>query len=751
MGNIAKISNVITNSIERISSVESTSIVNIVSAFIQDMDNIIIGGNFSSMNAQNPVLNYLARLNTDGSLDTSFNIGTGFNLNVNTIVVLSDGKILVGGFFTTYKGLAQNRIARLNADGSLDTSFNIGAGFGGFINIIVVQSDGKIVVAGNFTTYKSLSQIRIARLNADGSLDTSFNIGTGFGGSINIIALQSDGKILVGGNFTTYKDLAQNYIARLNTDGSLDSSFNIGTGFDSSINTIVLQSDGKVVVGGIFTTYKDLAQIRIARLNTDGSLDTSFNIGTGFDSNVNGLALQSDGKILVAGNFTTYKSLAQIRIARLNTDGSLDSTFDIGTGFGPIPSNVTLQSDGKIIVGGFFTTYKGLAQVGIARLNTDGSLDSTLNIGAGFDNTVNKIVLQSDGKFLVGGNFTTLFTTFVSRLLKINSDNSLDLNFNSDDEFNSNASVKVLLRQSDGKILVVGNFTTYKGLTQNHIARLNVDGSIDSSFDIGTGFGNSVNAIALQSDGKILVGGSFTTYKGLTQNYIARLNTNGSLDTSFNIGTGFNSNVNGLALQSDGKILVGGFFTTYKGLAQIRIARLNTDGSLDTSFNIGTGFGSSISAIALQSDGKIVVGGSFTTYKGLTQNYIARLNTDGSLDSSFDIGTGFNSNINAIALQSDGKILVGGNFTTYKGLAQNRIARLNTDGSLDSSFNIGTGFDSTINGLTLQTNGKILVTGNFTTYKGLAQRRIARININGSLDTAFSISLNTTANNILKY
>jgi uncharacterized delta-60 repeat protein len=161
------------------------------------------------------------------------------------------------------------------------------------------------------------------------------------------------------------------------------------------------------------------------------------------------------------------------------------------------------------------------------------------------------------------------------------------------------------------------------------------------------------------------------------------LNSDGSRDTGFVTGTGFNSTVEAIAVQSDGKILVGGFFTTYDGVTQNRITRLNSDGSRDTGFVIGTGFNSTVNVIALQSDGKILVGGSFTLYNGGAEIYITRLNTDGSRDTGFVTftSTGFSSTVRVIVVQPNGKILVGGDFTSYKGVTRRRIAILNTDGS----------------------------------------------------------------------
>src|SRR5690606_5337296 len=219
----------------------------------------------------------------------------------------------------------------------------------------------------------------------------------------------------------------------------------------------------------------------------------------------------------------------------------------------------------------------------------------------------------------------------------------------------------------------------------NRLVRLNSNGTLDTSFYVEPEFNDYVQSVILQPDGKILVGGNFTTFNGTAQNRIARLNSDGTLDTSFNIGTGFNEWVRRITLQPDGKILVGGGFTAFNGTAQNSLVRLNSDGTLDTSFNLGGGFDNVVTPITLQPDGKILVGGSFTTFNGTAQNRIARLNSDGTLDTSFNIGTGFNSFVPSIALQPDGKILVGGNFTVFNGTTQNRITRLNSDGTLDTS------------------------------------------------------------------
>ena len=361
--------------------------------------------------------------------DLSFKIGTGFNNTVYSFGIQSDGKILVGGAFTTYNGTTSNYIIRLNTDGSKDTSFNIGTGFNNDVFNVKPQSDGKILVGGNFTSYSGITSNGIIRLNTDGSKDTSFNIGTGFSGrtigssyllSVRDIEIQSDGKILVGGIFGLYSGVTSNGIIRLNTDGSIDSSFNIGTGFDRQVFTLKYQSDGKILVGGAFLSYSGITSNRIIRLNTDGSVDSSFNIGTGFNlGTISGINTQTDGKIMVCGFFTAYNGVQAICLVRLNIDGSRDFSFIDGA-FSSNLYQVVIDNKGKIIVTGNFTSYSGVTSNYIIRLNTDGSIDSSFSYyGSKFNNYTYAIALQNDNKILIGGGFTSYNNVFNSKVIRL--------------------------------------------------------------------------------------------------------------------------------------------------------------------------------------------------------------------------------------------------------------------------------------------------------------------------------------------
>ena len=379
-----------------------------------------------------------------------------------------------------------------------------------------------------------------------------------------------------------------------------------------------------------------------------------------------------------------------ILISNITTaqDGSIDTSFDYGSGFSAVVYDIALQSDGKILIGGNFESYKGSLAYKILRLNTNGQNDSTFNTagyGLTVNNPVNSVIIQNDGKIILGGSFNFYNQTTVAKsIIRLNSNGSKDTSFNNGGSgFGQNNQINAIALQSDGKIITAGSLTSYNGVPLYNIANINTNGSINTTFNIGTGFGgtyNSVFDIVTQSDDKIIAFGPFTTYNGTIQKSIVRINTDGSIDSTFNTGSGFGVGTNTAIVQPDGKIIVGTTNTTYNGYSVKGIIRLNQDGSKDTTFNIGSGFSGTsidIQSIVLQSDGKIIIGGTFDSYNGTPSKNIVRLFEDGSIDTSFNAGSGFNSMVRTIKLQSDGKILIGGNFTLYNNTVANRIIRLN--------------------------------------------------------------------------
>lgn len=345
------------------------------------------------------------------TLDPTFSGFTGTVGWVNSLLIQPDGKILIGGGFDTCNGTARHNVARLHFDGSLDTTFNPGMGSNGYVWILAEQPDGKILVGGSFTTFDSVPRNNIARLNEDGSVDETFDPGAGTDSVIHIIMIQPDGNFLIGGPFAHYDGIDRSHVARIHGDGSLDTSFDPGTGatgLNSSLETIALQPDGKILIGGNFIAYNDTARKSFARLHSNGALDLDLDPGIGPNNFVGITVAQPDGNILIAGDFTTYGGVPRSRMARMMSDGTLDTTFDPGAGSNGIIFTTALQSDGKVWVGGSFTTCDDEPHSRIARMNGDGSLDAEFGLDAGPNSGVWIIKVLPDGKIMMAGQFNTV-------------------------------------------------------------------------------------------------------------------------------------------------------------------------------------------------------------------------------------------------------------------------------------------------------------------------------------------------------
>ncbi len=819
---------------------------------------IVLGGQFTAVGGV-PRRN-LARLHPDGSLDDAFNpsalvtSGPGAGA-VRALLLQGDGRILLGGDFNAIQGVGTTsptprlRLARLNADGTLDSSFTLGV-TGDLlpqVHALLFQPDGRLVVGGSFTgattaaaTATSLpastARNHLVRFTAAGAVDPTFNPNPN--ATVLALAWHVDNKLLVGGGFTSFQPAGdaspttRQRIARLNPSGTVDSEFDPKA--DNSVAAIVVQRDGKILLGGTFSSLQPIGDTgvanrsRIARLNLDGTLDSEFYPRA--DGAVNTIVLQADGGILVGGSFVSVwgrgtNSSARSNIARFLPDASLDTTF--APGFNGAVNAIALQGDGKIVAGGVFTraTPPGSAAVltrnRLARLNADGSIDADFALDSGGRVLVS--VTQSDGKVVIGGSFTSVGGATRTYLARLNADGSIDSAYN---PVLDGRVYAMAYEAASNKVVIAGAFTTIGGETRNHLARLNPSGTIDSEFN--PNIDGQVGALAVQSDGKLIVGGSFTKVFPVgasaetSRANLLRLNANGTLDTAFDPSP--NSSVNAIAVQTDGKIIIGGVFsaltpgfatnTSAAITSRNFLARLNSDGTLDTAYAPNPN--AQISTLALQSDGKLILGGVFTTLQpDLTQtptarNRIARLNTDGTLDAAYDPDA--NGIVLASALQTDGKLIIGGSFTSLQPngasdwTLRKYAARLNADGTVDAAFNldinevagnrvdslrlagstlyvggtftslqpagtaaritranfvrltlgaatpvatVDTAFDAsaggapggTVNALAVQPDGLVIAVGNFSDLGGAKSTNVARYRPEGGADTQFSSAL----------
>ncbi|HEV8335703.1 MAG TPA: hypothetical protein VGR67_04725 [Candidatus Polarisedimenticolia bacterium] len=673
-------------------------------------------------------------------MDLSFDPGSGVNGPVFVVFVQPDGKALIGGRMTMVRGVKCQDIARLNADGSGDSSFTLGDLNTGISQVVAIakQSDGKVLVGhGN----------GLSRLNPDGHPDRGFIAPTLltdglFPASVNWLAVLPDDRILIAGGFFSVNGALRPGIARLHADGSLDSTFDPGSGLngeDAGVYCGAVQRDGKVLIGGYFLGFNGTVRSNIARLNADGSLDHAF--GGALDDSMWSIAIQPDDKVLIGGWFTTVNGESRSGIARLNADGSLDRSFDPG-GTASIYS-VALQSDGKVLIGGGFLASDGTKRY-LARLNADGSLDGSFDPDQSrYYPGVASLAVQPDGKVLVSRSKYFGDEPDYYLLTRLNVNGSLDSTFTAGGGIQRG--VDKLIALSEGKVLIAGGFSFVDGISRGGIARLNADGSLDHSFVPDPGI-RSVTTMERQPDGTLLVGG----YGGTAGAGIARLDADGSLDKSFDPGTGLNENgfVRVIAIESDGKVLIGGEFDTVNGTYRHGMARLNSDGSLDASFNLHRAHtGGSIESIVAQPDGKVLVGGYFGIEGEANYHLIARLQADGSLDRSFTFALD-GQVVYFVLLQPDGKLLIAGRFWAVdepidRGFRL--IARLNADGSLDGTFNAAHGTGN-IGGLAtpptlaLQPDGKVVAPGDYFLGKDgndLSYQGVIRLHPDGDLDRSF--------------
>ncbi len=431
-----------------------------------------------------------------------------------------------------------------------------------------------------------------------GSLDPSFNT-NGFNGDVSALALQSNGQILAGGNFTAVGPVGESRIARLNSDGSLDTVFLNGlAGADAPVNALICQTDNRIVVGGAFTTMDGVRRNFIARLMTDGSLDTSFNPGSGADNTVNALAetflasgTNSVRALYVGGAFGAFNGSSSPGLVRLNNNGTVDGGFNAGSGaagqiyaIAVYPTNSIYA--GKVLVGGSFASFNGTVITNLARLNVDGSLDTNFNANLGFgpSGTVQALAIQAGGQVLVGGAFTNFNGTVVSRLVRLNPDGTADTSFIAAVGSGADRNVVGITLQADDRIVLVGDFSRFNGVTRNHITRLLPTGATDPTINFGSGANGTVNAAVYQpADAKLVIGGAFTQYDGQPAAGIARIyggSTTGSGGFTF---TTANFQVNENAIVAPITILrTGGTSGT------------NADGSGDVFVHFATGSGSAV-------------------------------------------------------------------------------------------------------------------------------------------------------------
>lgn len=599
---------------------------------------------------------------------------------------LGDGRIVIGGGFTEVtdnsisdpiKEVPRSKMARILPDGTLDPGFVPpvfswgGSAVNSEVLCVAVRTDNKVYVGGQFNAVDGVPSSPLVRLNADGTLDSAFT--AAIGGTVHSVSLQSDGQILAS------NDQNGQGLKRLNTNGTADATFSVNLGVNPAVHAIELYPDGRILIGGDFTMVGPQARTNLAMLNPNGTVSGSlFPVPV---QTVRALERAYDGNIYVGGgpDFYNPEGTPLDGLARLLADGSYDSAWTPELNSSAVVDSIREQSDGRLIIAGSFDTVNGATRKGIARLRPDGNADPVFTppeLG-----TVRSVALLPAGGVFAGGVGAAM-----KRLHDDGTTSSPGPLFNvaiaSNPQFYDLEGLQAVAVLPDARFVVGGNNVIRSegpSVPTNTLFRFQADGSRDVGFNPPSNIA-SVSGLAALKDGKLIAACRVQTSN--STDYLYRLLANGIVDTNFaspvirSIGE-----VRGLLLQPDDKILAWGVITNAGGVSRRGLVRIHPDGAVDTSFVPHSN--QYCFAAALQDDDKLVVAGAFIV-DGLT-NDVVRLNPDGALDDTFIPLrlTNSSAGVMTLAIQGDGRVLVGGRFR-HRG--RDNLLRLDAAGEMDTNF-----------------------------------------------------------------
>ncbi|MBL7938886.1 MAG: T9SS type A sorting domain-containing protein [Flavobacteriales bacterium] len=684
----------------------------------------------------------IARIHPDGSLDPDFDPAISLahtNRTIKSIARQSDGKLVILGDYSTFDGQASSGITRLFPDGTVDPSFNVSLSVPW--EVMVLPDDKLLILDAGLLT----------RWMPDGAEDPTFTPA----GPANIenVTVLPDGRILYAyptGPYTRALSM------RL-PDGSVDASFDQSGMFDRNLHDIVVLADGRFLICGPFTHWNDTPVRGLVRLNIDGSLDMSFEASNATEeiSVARIVLVEANGDLLVACQ-TTSANGEFTGLRRLAPDGTIDPDFHVA--FDQLPDQLLRQSNGGTIAVGYFQHVQGHYRRSIVRMLPNGDVDMDFLPSTGAQGEINHVMPLADGRILIGGPLQGYDGLSVPNILRLNEDGSHDGTFDpGTGPMAANSSllaVHTISTQPDGKYLVGGYFQAFNGQAASGMVRLHSDGTLDDTFRADQLTGTVTGSLVLP-DGMVLASGRFgTTSNAPVSRYsLVRLLADGTVDPDFNasIQESVFGNIHRVLLLPDGDLLVAGFYNFMGGAACRNLGRLNADGSLDVDYGAAIAFEQweEVTAIAVQNDGKLLLATS--------HGRLFRLFPDGGWDNTFDAGTGFDMPYDPVLIKDitplpDGRLIVAGRFSSYDGSACGHIVCLNADGSVNTDFATGTGFfnylgawpldipANGVNDLAFDHLGRLLAVGAFTEYNGNGRNRIAR----------FSAELPTTVPSLMR-
>ena len=611
-----------------------------VDAVVNQNGKLVIAGGFTKIAGVK--CSHICRLLNDSVVDPTFMSGTGFNNYVKKMIVLPNNKLLVMGSFTSYSTANINYLMRLNPDGTPDLTFVPNFDAGSVLTDFVVQPDGKVIVIGVFNTYSGNARKNIVRLSGNGSLDMGFNCGNSNNGVFNKVVLQSTGNIILIGDFASHLSTTVSSIVRLLPTGLVDAGFSC---------TLPLNTSNKVVLSDIFIhsnddislPRNDLYPSTFLRLNSNGGAVSNYPFTVNPKSLLlaNGNFLTMPGYMLYTGNVAFPKEISPNGsiVKDYSTFGWFFSNDWTGTEYIPL-----FEVAGKIYMScNYFEDYTP-ARRKLIRLTENNIVDYHFLPIGGPNFAVTEMAKYDSDSYIIIGGFTRIGSSPVQTIAKVDKSCAVITSFNAGGVGFNGPALCVAVQQ-DGKIIVGGDFTTYNNQPANRLVRLMENGTIDPTFNVGVGTDYPIYDIQILDADHILLGGNFSTYQGAEAYNIVCVKHDGALNNEFNtnVGAGTNGRVRKINVIGSHIYLIGDF-NFFNGNLRKHIVRINFDGTFDTSFDPGQGDNGLVNDVA-EFENKIYVVGQFTQFASKTTRSMAILNMDGTIDDSqygSNYETGFN-------------------------------------------------------------------------------------------------------------
>lgn len=628
------------------------------------------------------------KINADGTLASGFSPGAGASSSagsgVRAMSVQPDGKVLLGGTFTSYNGVTTPRLVRLNADGSVDQAFvsALGNGFDSDIAVLKLQADGKILVGGRFTSANGSSRRHLVRLLSTGALDTGYNPVSSSGSSFGVMRLALDPvtgqAVAIGLGQSTFVPM------RLNLDGSVDPTFQAQNVSSSNCLTVGAYANAQLAVDAsrsvLLSRGCNTGGISyLVRYTANGTYDNLFDLAAAVNGPVNVLLPLSNSQMLIGGDFNRFNVLSGYNLLMVSSQAVPSATFQPTLDAAGMVNRVLQQPDGKLLVGGLFREINGLAAVNLVRLNTDGTLDSSFGT-PNFDGPVDALALQPDGNVVVAGAFTRVGSVVSPMLARLLPSGSVDPTFQMPAITSPVYAARAVAVQPDGKILLAASSGASFGGLPSTLQRFLPTGQLDAAYAQTTGIVSGISDVVVLPDGRHYVAGGFASFAGQPAEGLVRLLPDGSFDPTFTrpLTVPAVPYISRMLVADNGQLVLGGAFSSYGGLARSSLVRLQSNGQIDPALNAALISSTGILPLYVQSDGKVIIGSASSHFMGgVDRGTLSRLNADGSRDNTFVGGPGLVAGaVLSGAVQPDGKLVIGGFFTTVAGQPRMGVARL---------------------------------------------------------------------------